>query len=143
MKANPGGVIDPKNVYGRDRLIEGLWERLDQQCVLMNAERRIGKTSVLRKMAKEPAVGWFPVLLDLEKFHDAEEFAVAVYEKVQQYLGKWQKVANVARKVYEDHQFGDFKKTSGPRPWKALLTAAIHDLLSEKQDQRRMARGIL
>ena len=22
MRANPGGVIDPKNVYGRDRLIE-------------------------------------------------------------------------------------------------------------------------
>ncbi len=136
MKANPGGVLDSRNVYGRDRLIESLWQRLDQQCVLMNAERRIGKTSVLRKMAQEPAAGWFPVLLDLEKFHNAEEFAVAVYEKVQQYLGRWQKVANLARKVYEDHQFGEFKKTSGPRPWKALLTAAIQDLLAEKQDQR-------
>ena len=67
MKANPGGVIDPRHVYGRDRLIAELWDRLDRLCVLMNAERRIGKTSVLRKMAQEPAPGWFPVLLDLEK----------------------------------------------------------------------------
>ncbi len=136
MKANPGGVIDPRNVYGRDRLIGVLWEQLDQQCILMNAERRIGKTSVLRKMAQEPAPGWFPVLLDLEKFHSAEEFAVAVYEQVQGYLGTWKKAANAARKIYEDHEFGQFKKTSGPRPWKALLTAAVHDLVSAKQDVR-------
>jgi hypothetical protein len=136
MKANPGGVIDPRNVYGRDRLIATLWDRLDQLCVLMNAERRIGKTSVLRKMAMEPAPGWFPVLLDLEKFHSAEEFAVAVYEQVQQYLGRWKKVANVARKIYEEHEFEQFKRTTGRRPWKALLTAAIHDLVSEKQDLR-------
>jgi hypothetical protein len=136
MKANPGGVIDPRNVYGRDRLIAGLWEQLDRLCVLMNAERRIGKTSVLRKMAEEPAPGWFPVFLDLEKFHSAEEFAVAVFEQVQKYLSKWKRAANAARKVYEDHEFGQFKRTSGPRPWKVLLTAAVRDLLAEKQELR-------
>jgi hypothetical protein len=91
MKANPGGVIDPRNVYGRDGLIAELWQRLDQLCVLMNAERRIGKTSVLRKMASDGAPGWCPILLDLEKFHSAEEFAVGVYEQVQGYLGIWKK----------------------------------------------------
>jgi hypothetical protein len=136
MKANPGGVIDPKNVYGRDLLIEGLWNQLDQLCVLMNAERRIGKTSVLRKMEKEPAPGWFPLFLDLEQFHSAEEFAIAVYEQVQRYLGTWKKVANTARKIYEENQFGDFKRTGGPRPWKALLTAAVRDLAAEKHNQR-------
>jgi hypothetical protein len=136
MKANPGGVLDPRYVYGRDHLIAELWQRLDQLCVLMNAERRIGKTSVLRKMAQEGAPGWFPVLLDLEKFHSAEEFAVAVYEQVQSYLGTWKKAANAARKIYEDHEFGQFKRTSGGRPWKALLTAAVHDLLLEKQNER-------
>jgi hypothetical protein len=136
MKANPGGVIDPRDVYGRDGLIAELWQRLDQLCVLMNAERRIGKTSVLRKMASEGAPGWFPVLLDLEKFHSAEEFAVGVYEQVQGYLGIWKKTANAARKVYEDHEFEHFKRTSGRGPWKALLTAAVHDLVSEKQELR-------
>ena len=125
-----------RHVYGRDSLIAELWQRLDQLCVLMNAERRIGKTSVLRKMASDGAPGWFPVLLDLEKFHSAEEFAVGVYEQVQGYLGTWKKTANAARKIYEDHEFEHFKRTSGRRPWKALLTAAVHDLLAEKQEVR-------
>ena len=80
--------------------------------------------------------GWFPTLLDLEKFHSAEEFAVGVYDQVQTYLGFWRKTANAARKFYEEHDFGEFKRTGGRRPWKALLTAAIQDLASQKQDVR-------
>jgi hypothetical protein len=136
MKANPGGVIDPKHVYGRDGLIAELWRQLDQTCVLINAERRIGKTSVLRKMAQDGAPGWVPVMLDLERFHSAEEFAVAVYEQVQQYLNRWQRFANAARKIYDEHEFEQLKKTSGPRPWKELLTAAVRDLCSQKQQVR-------
>ena len=60
MKANPGGVIDPKHVYGRNGLIAELWRQLDQTCVLINAERRIGKTSVLRKMAQDGALAGCP-----------------------------------------------------------------------------------
>ncbi len=136
MKANPGGVIDPSNVYGRDPFIAELWQRLDQQCVLLNAERRIGKTSVLRKMAHEGSPGWFPTLLDVEKFHSAEEFADGVYFQVQTYLGFWRKTANAAQRFYEEHEFGDFKRTGGRRPWKALLTTAIRDLISQKQELR-------
>jgi hypothetical protein len=136
MKANPGGIIDPSQVYGRDGLVTELWQRLEQISVLINAERRIGKTSVLRKMLKEGAPGWFPILLDLERYHSADEFAVAVYEQAQQYLSRWKKAANTARKIYEEHEFGDFKKITGRRPWKALLIAAIHDLVSEKAETR-------
>ncbi len=136
MKANPGGVIDPSNVYGRDLLIAELWQRLDQQSVLVNAERRIGKTSLLRKMVDEGSPGWFPAMLDVEKYHSAEEFAIGVYEQVQRYLATWKKVANWGRKIYEEHDFGGFRRTSGGRPWKALLTAAIQDLISQKLERR-------
>lgn len=136
MKANPGGVLDPKSVYGRDYLIDRLWGQLGSLCVLMNAERRIGKTSILRKMAQEPAPGWCPIFLDLERFHSAEEFAIAVFERIQEYLSLRKQVTNFARKIYEDHEFAQFKKTSGRRPWKALLSAAVQDLVSQKQDLR-------
>jgi hypothetical protein len=136
MKANPGGIVDPSQVYGRDGLVADLWQRLDQISILINAERRIGKTSVLRKMLKEGAPGWCPILLDLERYHSAEEFAVAVYDQSQQYLSRWKRATNTARKIYEDHEFGDLKKTTGRRPWKTLLTAAVHDLVSEKQAVR-------
>ena len=33
MKANPGGVVDPSSVVGRDELIRSIWEILEQQSV--------------------------------------------------------------------------------------------------------------
>jgi len=30
MKANPGGIVAPQEVIGRDLLIEELWDRLSQ-----------------------------------------------------------------------------------------------------------------
>lgn len=41
MKANPGGSLDPRHVYGRDALIEIIWDRLDSQSVFLNAELRL------------------------------------------------------------------------------------------------------
>jgi len=66
-KANPGGSMDPKFIFGRDRLIDQIWDVLSRQCVLLNTERRIGKTSIVRKMAANPPEGWLAVFQDLEK----------------------------------------------------------------------------
>ena len=135
MKANAGGVLDPKAVIGRDALIETIWKHLEQKCVLLNAERRIGKTSIVRKMVAEPRSGWFGVYQDLEDVHHASEFAAAVYETIQKFLSRSTRVMNVAKKFYEDHEFGDFSKKK-ERPWKNLLTASIEDLVAAKHDQK-------
>ena len=137
MKANPGGHIDPKSVFGRDRLIESIWERLNHQCVLLNAERRIGKTSVIGKMVAEPREGWLPLFQDLEKIHSAPEFAVVVYEQIQKYLSFWKRTANRAKKIFEDHEFQQIKKAR-QRPWKNLLTASVQDLMAA-QEKKRLA----
>ena len=50
MKANPGGAIAPEDVIGRDKLIANLWNILDRQSVILSAERRMGKTTVIKKM---------------------------------------------------------------------------------------------
>src|SRR5882724_3154502 len=75
MKPNPGPVLAPEDIFGRDEFIAGLWRVLDGNSVRMEAERRIGKTNVLRKMTAEPLAGWEPVYLDVEKVHSADEFA--------------------------------------------------------------------
>lgn len=137
MKANPGGHISPEYIFGRDVLIDQIWDRLDQQCVLINAERRIGKTCVIKRMVAHPRTGWFPVFQDLEKITSADEFARSVYEVVQKYLGHWKLAANLAQKFYEEHDFKSFTKKS-TRPWKTLLTKTIEDLMAHKAkvDQR-------
>jgi hypothetical protein len=78
MKANPGGQIDIKAVVGRDQLIQIVWETVEQQSLVITAERRIGKTSVIKKMKGQPVLGWVPVFQDLERCHSAAEFAMAV-----------------------------------------------------------------
>lgn len=134
MKANPGGNLDPDSVYGRDELIEMLWDRLEVQSILLNAERRIGKTQVLRKMQAQPRKGWRPVFRDLERIHSAQEFAEFVYDEVQQFLGKGVRAKNFIQKMLEDSET-DYVKLKG-RTWKKLLTSAVEDLMAAKMPER-------
>ena len=139
MKANPGGTIDPKFVIGRDRLIQSIWEALEQQSVRINAERRIGKTSVIRKMKAEPADGWFPVFQDLERIHSPEEFAREVYDTVQHFLGRWRRTANRATQFLENSKIGiggHSWETKKRRYWKELLVTSVEDLVTEKTEDR-------
>ncbi len=133
-KANPGGQIAPDDVIGRDELIEQIWDRLEQQCVLINAERRIGKTSVLKKMLEEPRDGWMPVFQDLERIHSAEDFAVEVHRIVQTYLDALKKGVNLVQRLLETSSTEtiDFKG----RSWQHLLEDAIRDLVREKSDTK-------
>jgi hypothetical protein len=142
MKTNPGGQIAIENILGRDEFIDDLWAILDQQSVIMTAERRIGKTSIIRKMAAQPAKDWIPVLQDLEDVHSAREFATVVYEKITLFLTTMQKVAERAKKLWNaiggTEIAGVFKlPDSKEQHWKPLLSHAIEDL-AEKQAPKRL-----
>jgi len=136
MKANPGGQIDLKSVIGRTRLIEILWEAVEQQSLIITAERRIGKTTVIKKMRAEPASGWVPVFQDLERCHSAEEFAMAVYKEIHQFLSQKGKVTRRAKEFFTamggTEVGGLFKlpEKAGAH-WKDVLTRAIEDLILE------------
>jgi hypothetical protein len=139
MLANPGGNIDPKDVIGRDALIRQVWDSLDRQSVVMTAERRIGKTSVIRKMHAEAPPDWIPVYQDLERIHSAAEFAREVLDTVQRFLSRWQKAANRAIRFLEERPVKVSNIEIGPlrdRHWKELLTHTIEDLVEGKTEQR-------
>jgi hypothetical protein len=144
MKANPGGQIDLNEVVGRDEIIKQIWDTIDQQSIRINAERRIGKTTIIKKLCAEPISGWVPIFQDLEKCHTALEFALAVYREVDGFLSARQWTARRVR---------DFLNTMGgtevggvfklppfgaQAPWKEILTKAIEDLVEEreKHDER-------
>ncbi len=136
MKSNPGGEIDLNSVIGRDALIQHLWEVVEQQSIVLTAERRIGKTTIIKKMRSAPAPGWVPVYQDLERCHTAMEFAMAVYKEVHQFLSGKQKAA---------HRGMDFLKSLGGvevagliklpttknAHWKEMLTHTLEDLVHE------------
>ena len=136
MKANPGGQIDTKTVIGRDQLIKTLWEIVELQSLVITAERRIGKTTVMKKMRDEPTAGWVPVFQDLEHCHTAAEFAMAVYKEVDRFLSQKNKIARRAKEWFTAmggaEVGGVFKlpEKAGAH-WKDVLTRTIEDLTYE------------
>lgn len=136
MRANAGGQIDLKAVVGRDSLIQNLWETLEQQSVVITAERRIGKTTILRKMEAEPAPGWVPVFQDLERHHSAMDFALSVYREVDRFLTGQSKAARRAKELLQKLggvEIGGALKlpTTSEADWKDVLTRSIEDLIEE------------
>jgi len=141
MKANPGGQIDLKEIVGRDEIIKQIWDTLEQQSIRMNAERRIGKTTIIKKLCAEPREGWVPIFQDLEKCHSTQEFAVAVYREVEQFLSRYQKTARRAGEFWKSIAGAEISgagaklklpAASETPTWKTLLTSAIEDLLEER-----------
>ena len=136
VKSNPGGQIDLKSVIGRSQVIQLTWDTLEQQSIVITAERRIGKTTVIKKLKAEPAQGWVPVFQDLERCHTAREFAMAVYKEVHQFLSGKGKVARRAKEwltALGGVEIGGVltlpDKTEAS--WKDILTRSIEDLVHE------------
>lgn len=143
MKANPGGQIDLKSVVGRDHLIQQIWEIVEQQSLVITAERRIGKTTVMKKMAAEPHRGWMPVYQDLENCHTAVDFAMSVYKEVHLFLGDKGKLTRRSKEFLE--KLGGIEISGiiklperSAASWKDLLTRAIEDLIHENDEGTKL-----
>ncbi|NQZ07458.1 MAG: hypothetical protein HRT35_09890 [Algicola sp.] len=99
MKANPGGFIAPENVIGRDDFIEQLWQVLTQQSVILLAERRIGKSSILNKIVAETQPTWLPLLKNVESIASVSRFVMALRDQLTPFLSKTQQGKNWLEKV--------------------------------------------
>lgn len=143
MKANPGGHIDTKSVIGRDSLIQLLWETIELQSLVITAERRIGKTTVMKKMECEPRKGWLPVYQDLESCHSAAEFAMSVYREIHRFLSAKGKFARRSKEfigALGGTEIGGIFKLpdKAGASWKDVLTRAIEDLMHENDADTKL-----
>ncbi|MGL5078350.1 MAG: helix-turn-helix domain-containing protein [Waterburya sp.] len=138
FKANPGGQIAPEEIVGREELIERLWSRLQQQSLIFSGERRIGKSSILKKMTAEPIPGMLPIYRDLEGIRTPIEFVEAVWQDTETYLrdaGKARRVREylnqLTGKYFDGYQFPE----AAADHWKILLTKTIEDLVTLQDKQ--------
>jgi hypothetical protein len=145
MKANPGGQIDSGEVVGRDELIDQIWDTLDQQSIRMTAERRIGKTTIIKKLCAEPRSGWLPIFQDLEKHHTALEFALGVYREVERFLSLHRRTARRAQALLKSLGGTEIKGIlklpafDQQAPWQDILTKSLEDLVeAREQDKERI-----
>jgi hypothetical protein len=86
MKVNPGGLLDPKDVVGRDPLINRLWQGLENHGWNMTAERRMGKTSILRKMQAAPLGHMVVFYFNVEAIGSPQELVLKIFRELQQLL---------------------------------------------------------
>ena len=137
MKANPGGEIASAEVMGRDKLISDLWGILEQQSVMLSAERRMGKTSVIKKMRSEATANKLPIYRDLEDVKSPIEFVNTVFQDVKAHLTPLNRTTKKTHELLTKlggAEFSGFKLPDIAAPhWKALLTETIADLV-ENQD---------
>ena len=140
MKANPGGEIAPEEVIGRDHLIEQLWGTLANQSVILVAERRIGKSSVLKKMQAEPPDGVLIIYRDLEEIETPVEFVERFCQDIHEYLALKNRILSSTRAFMREIAGAEIGGVIKIPPgltshWKTLLEKAVEDLLSAQDSQ--------
>ncbi|MDQ2688213.1 MAG: ATP-binding protein [Armatimonadota bacterium] len=129
----------PQDVLGRDALIATIWRSLERQSVILSAERRIGKTSVIRKMESDPPTGVLPIYRDLEGIKTPLEFAENVFRDVEHYLSALTRTGARMQAVLKHLggiQVGDVLKLPdnvAQRHWKDLLTVTIADMVEQQE----------
>jgi hypothetical protein len=136
MKANPGGILDPREVVGRDALIDDLWDKLQRHGVTMTAERRMGKTSILNKMRVKPPPGITAFYWSLEKVRSPEELVREIFNNVSKELGDNQKWQGRIQQFWKDWGLGGgtIVGVTLPKPelsWKQHLEGIVRDLATQ------------
>ena len=82
MGINPGGQLSVEEIVGREHEIERYWTVLERQSLVLNAERRIGKTSILHKMGVRGREGFHTYYQELERVHGITELISQIYRTV-------------------------------------------------------------
>lgn len=129
---NPGGHVVPDQIIGRDAEIARLWDTLRQRSVLLLAPRRMGKTSIARKMTAEPQDGFTVRLRDLEGRTRASHLVDLLLSDVDTLLSPIRQASGRARAAVESIagavETKWFAIRVPERDWRVVLDAMIDDL---------------
>lgn len=132
--------VAPQNVVGRDELIERIWKRLEKNSIRFTAERRVGKTTVMTKMAAEPRPGFEVLFMELEGIDSPERFVELLISRLKPLLsqtdrarGWWDDFRNA---VGGTEVAGVFKLPSVSKmDWQAALTKTLEGACEHQGDK--------
>jgi hypothetical protein len=134
MKANPGGTLSGAAIIGRSAELEGIWSKLLKRSVLLSAERRVGKTSLLRKMRDDPRTGWTPLLVLVESARHPIDCVEAIYEQasaaqLRSSKGVWGKRIRQSVESLTSAQIAGWKLPQLEANWQSLLRSLVQDIV--------------
>lgn len=137
MKINPGGKLDMGDIVGRDPLVAFIRERMLTQSLVLVAERRMGKTHVLHKLAAKPLAGWLLLQRDVEGLRSATEFVQYILADLYPHLSKAKQFRDWVNAMVSDAggaQLGPIKLPNfPPQHWKKILQDAATHIQSAKE----------
>ena len=125
-------------VFGRDKIVELIWRRLEEKSIIFVAERRVGKTTVLDVIKEKYDDNCIVIYSDLEKISSPIELVENVLNSTYEYQNKRGK----AFKLFEDakglfqniEQIGKVKfSKKREKDWKSLLQKAIHSICDQSE----------
>ena len=142
---NPGGGLDPSQVWDRDDTIAEIWRSLARpQSVYLTGERRAGKTAIVTKMKANPPPDLTVVYTDVEAINTLGEFAEKLLVSVSEALPAVAKSRGwLARKLKSLGitkvglaGFGVEFAEVGERQWDAIVRQVVESL--ERLEDRRV-----
>lgn len=133
MKANPGGTIKEEAILGRETEIADIWQKLEKRSVILTAERRVGKTCVMRKMTEHPQNGWIPLLCFVELSRHPIDCVEKIYNdaitlETQSNKGKWLNRVRSAYQTIANTEIKGWKLPPIRNDWKRMLNNLIEDI---------------
>ncbi len=136
MEANPGGILTGDAIIDREQEIKSIWKSLKNQSVVLTAERRVGKTSILRKIEEIPKDNWTPILYWVEgKWHPIE-FVEGLYETLLQkgmIEDKFYRLKKYYEKFIGGKEIGSWRFPQIKENWKILLESIIEDIVNSEK----------
>jgi hypothetical protein len=141
IPTNPGGLMHADHVLGRDELIAHYWRRLEVQSLALLAPRRIGKTSITKRMLAYPPPRFIVHARDLEDLESVVHFTRVLFEDVEAHLRTFTRAVTRGRAVLESLgivEIKDFKIELGELSWRKLLDQLFADLDEHAQAERRI-----
>jgi uncharacterized protein len=140
MKPNPGGILSLNDIVGREAVVAYLQSTLEQQSVLLVAERRTGKTHVLEKFKASAPADWVVIKRDIGAVRSAVEFVQYVMADLYPHLEAKTNFRNWLGSMggqLGGTQIGPIKLPNfAAKNWKQVLSDAVAHLEENKDITR-------
>ncbi len=136
-----GGPVAPSDIVGRNEEIDLFWSKLDKQGIALFAERRFGKSSILRKMAIEGREGFITIYKHIEGISSPENAVAVLLDRVKEMKlideGAFKKLENFYNKtteIVDEVQGIKFKKLE--YSWQKQLFYLFKKLIEKHKDKK-------
>lgn len=145
MRNMTGPPVTGEDLYGRRDDIERLWTRLGRgEHLLMLAPRRVGKTSLMLELARDPRAGWDVVYTNVEAAEGAADLLARVeaallgHPRYRTWLkSSWSQVSSAIAKVTHAKAMSVEIKRALGRDW-VRAAERLERQLGHLPDDRRL-----